>query len=349
VAGKPAAAIYDATTNTWRPAAAPPIPIFGATVTALQDGTVLLAGGEPGPTTSAAAFLFEPDTNRWVRTGDMVQARSSHSATLLRDGRVLVVGGEQNGQSLASSEVYDPRSRSWSLVKTLPRTRVYQTAVLLSDGRVMIAGGDVDTSSGSGGFQLGTSPGSNPYFSEEVYDPRSDTWSELSAPTTAEDPSLLPLRDGRLLFYGGHFGKQPSDLTFIYDPRSRVWSKKASAKGFGIGIELTDGRVFFPEALWTYDPSQDLWMPATQVPQPTGFASLPLMRPDGKVLTIENGFSQPHPIGLVFDAGGFPPLPGSSGPLANSNATRVFLILAFALIALVAARYLVTSRRSAVP
>jgi hypothetical protein len=277
----------------------------------------------------------------------MVQARNSHTATLLRDGRVLVVGGEKDGQSLASCEVYDPQSRSWSLVKPLPRTRVYQTAVLMSDGRVMIGGGDVEASSDSNGFQPGTSPGSFPYFSEEVYDPRLNSWSDLSAPTTVEDPNLVPLHDGQLLFYGGHFGQQASDLVYLFDPGSGVWSEKAAAKGFGVAIELTDGRILFPEALWTYDPSQDLWMPMTALPAGSGFASLPFVRPDGKVLTILNGFSQQHPIALVFDAGGFPPLPGSSGPLANSNATRVLLIVVLVLLLVVTARYVIESRRSA--
>jgi N-acetylneuraminic acid mutarotase len=120
----PAAAVYEATTNTWRPIALPPLQVFGATLTALRDGTVLLAGGTLGPQTSAAAFIYRPGANQWVRTGDMVQARTSHSATLLRDGRVLVVGGLRDGQSLASCEVYDPGSRTWALVKPLPHTRV---------------------------------------------------------------------------------------------------------------------------------------------------------------------------------------------------------------------------------
>jgi N-acetylneuraminic acid mutarotase len=259
---------------------------------------------------------------------------------------VLVVGGEKDDQALASSEVYDPRSRSWSPVKPLPQSRVYQTAVLMSDGRVMIAGGDHSTSAGFGDFRPGTSPGSFPYMSEEVYDPRLDSWSDLNAPTTVEDPNLLPLHDGKLLFYGGHFGRQPANLTYLYDPDSGVWSEKGAAQGGGVAIELTDGRILFPEALWTYDPNQDLWMPATQLPPGTGFAALPFMEPDGKVLTIAGGFSQQHAIALLFDAAGFPPLPGSSGPFADSHTASVLLVIAVILALLVAARYLSGTRRS---
>lgn len=344
----PAAAVYQATTNTWRPIALPPIQVFRATLTALKDGTVLLAGGTLGAKSSAAAFLYQPGANRWVRTGDMMQARASDSATLLRDGRVLVVGGQRDGQSLASSEVYDPGSRTWTLVKPLPRTRVYQTSVLMSDGRVMIAGGDLDAavSGFNGGGRPGTSPGSGAYTSEEVYDPRLDSWSELSAPTTLEDPRLLALHDGKLLVYGGHFGFQQSNLVFLYDPHSGVWSQKATAMGGGVAIELTGGRILFPESLWTYDPSQDLWMPVTQVPNGTGPGSLPFIKPDGTVLVIATDFSQQNAIALVFDAGGFPALPGSSGPLANSRATDALLLIALVLLLLIGTRYLMGSRRS---
>ena len=344
----PAAAVYEATTNTWRPIALPPIQVVGATLTALRDGTVLLAGGTLGPQTSAAAFLYQPGANQWVRTGDMMQARASDSATLLRDGRVLVVGGLRDGQSLASCEVYDPGSRTWALVKPLPHTRVYQTSVLMSDGRVMIAGGDHDAPAGGSenGIQPGTSPGTGAYTSAEIYDPRLDSWSELSEPTTIEDPNLLPLRDGELLVYGGHFGFQASNLVYLYDPHSGLWSSRGTAKGGGVAIELTDGRILFPESLWTYDPSQDLWMPVTQVPTGTAFGSLPFLKPDGTVLVIAIDSSHQNAIALIFDASGFPPLPGSSGPLADSRATSVLLIVTFVLTLLIGARYLMGSRRS---
>jgi Galactose oxidase, central domain len=344
----PAAAVYEATTNTWRPIALPPIQVLEATLTALRDGTVLLAGGTLGPQTSAAAFLYQPGANQWVRTGDMVEARASHSATLLQDGRVLVVGGQRDGQSLASCEIYDPGSRTWTLVKPLPHTRVYQTSALMSDGRVMIAGGDLNPPAGGSenDIQPGTSPGTGAYTSAEIYDPRLDSWSELSEPTTIEDPSLLPLHDGELLFYGGHFGFQKSNLVYLYDPRSGLWLSKGTAMGGGVAIELTDGRILFPESLWTYDPSQDLWMPVTQVPTGIAFGSLPFLKPDGTVLVIAIDSSQQNAIALIFDAGGFPPLPGSSGPLADSRATSVLLVVTFVLMLLIGARYLMGSRKS---
>jgi Galactose oxidase, central domain len=76
------------------------------TATALNDGTVLVAGGDPsdilnlGPTSSgwlpsplASAELFDPASGLFTETGGLVNGRENHTATLLKDGTVLVIGG----------------------------------------------------------------------------------------------------------------------------------------------------------------------------------------------------------------------------------------------------------------
>ena len=68
---------------------------YGATATLLQDGRVLVAGGEveSDGDASSAADLYNPTTGQWTPTGSMRTARRGHIATLLADGRVLVAGG----------------------------------------------------------------------------------------------------------------------------------------------------------------------------------------------------------------------------------------------------------------
>jgi len=114
------ATVFDPSSITWSPTAAPSNPPYeGATLTVLQDGRVLLAGGtvlsdsppRGGPT--AHAELYDPDRGTWSPTADMVSPRSGHTATLLRDGRVLVVGGITRAGALATAELYDPRTGAW--------------------------------------------------------------------------------------------------------------------------------------------------------------------------------------------------------------------------------------------
>jgi hypothetical protein len=82
------------------------------TATPLNDGTVLLAGGDPynllnlvpgifigsPPSPLNAAELFDPVSGTFTETGGLVTARENHTATLLNDGTVLVTGGFWNGQ-----------------------------------------------------------------------------------------------------------------------------------------------------------------------------------------------------------------------------------------------------------
>jgi len=67
------------------------------TASLLNDGTVLLAGGD---TLSGSTFngvstseLFDPTSGTFSPTGSMGTDRTFHTATLLNDGKVLVIGG----------------------------------------------------------------------------------------------------------------------------------------------------------------------------------------------------------------------------------------------------------------
>jgi hypothetical protein len=73
----------------------------GHTATRLDDGRVLVAGGESARRGSrrslASAEVFEPDADRggaWRSAGDMGCPRSEQAAVLLGDGSVLVVAGD---------------------------------------------------------------------------------------------------------------------------------------------------------------------------------------------------------------------------------------------------------------
>jgi len=115
--GPPASAeLYDPARGTWAVTGSMDADRVIHTATMLRDGRVLVAGGgSRGEVSLLASFaeLYDPDSESWSTTGNMVTPRDGNTATLLRDGRVLVAGGSGDGYGpMASAELYNPGSGS---------------------------------------------------------------------------------------------------------------------------------------------------------------------------------------------------------------------------------------------
>lgn len=134
------------------------------TATLLQNGKVLIAGGEDYSGYLSSVEIYNPDTGKFITTGDLNTVRSNHTATLLKNGKVLIVGGISDALSvttyinsegekvrsstlgtrsiiLNSAELYDPETGGFTATGSLAAKRIYHTATLLPNGKVLIIGG----------------------------------------------------------------------------------------------------------------------------------------------------------------------------------------------------------------
>ena len=193
------------------------------TMTLLQNGLVLVAGGSNGTVAVSSAELFDPSTNTFtLLTNSMVTARLNHIATLLANGKVLITGGNSNGTELASAEIFDPSTNTFTATsQPMTTARDLHQAVLLPNGKVLITGG------------FSTSGASNALASAEIYDPVADTFTATGSMATPryEHASAL-LFTGKVLVGGGFSGNgftTPLAAAEIYDPSTGTFSPTTSA------------------------------------------------------------------------------------------------------------------------
>jgi len=131
--------LYDPATGTWTPTGSLQIGREAFTLTLLNDGRVLAAGGQTKSNRLTEAEIYDPASGAWTVTGSLTVGRSNHTATLLPDGQVLVAGGFDGKRATASAELYNPATGSWTTTASLPAPRYAHRATLL-DGNVVLTG-----------------------------------------------------------------------------------------------------------------------------------------------------------------------------------------------------------------
>ena len=184
------------------------------TSTLLPDGRILIVGGYGGPVPAwgsplASAELYDPATDMFVRTGDMIAARGGHSAVSLPNGNVLIVGGSgiAGYPNIPPAEVYHPDTGTFTAAGAYVARDgcdFCAPAIPLRDGRVLFTG----------------------QYPAQIYDPVTNLFTATGMPLF-DDSGAVALLDGRGLLAGGEtFGR--SALAEIFDPARGVFSATGS-------------------------------------------------------------------------------------------------------------------------
>lgn len=157
--------VYDPASGTWSSTSAISDRVIGPSLTTLQNGQVLVAGGAKintifGIPTSVSSIstakLYTPSSGNWSNAASMRQDRAVHTynTILLADGRVLVTGGVEvqiplipipqnfNGaQSTDRAEIYNPANNTWTSIPNLPTERFGHSATQMPNGNILLVGG----------------------------------------------------------------------------------------------------------------------------------------------------------------------------------------------------------------
>ena len=141
------AELYDPAVGTFSVTGSMNTARYGFTMTRLNNGQVLAAGGAGNTLQGSqlsSAELYDPSTGQWAFTGDMVIAAQSRTATLLGNGKVLVAGGQEQvtpNVYFSEAELYDPVAGTFTVTASMTAIRSGAVATLLGNGNVLIAGG----------------------------------------------------------------------------------------------------------------------------------------------------------------------------------------------------------------
>lgn len=176
----------------------------------LNDGQVLLTGGmnvgENGFESTVSSEKYNPQTQSFSLSANMIYPRANHSAVLLKNGMVLVSGGrdEASRKIIETAELYNPVKNKFIDSSTMCRPRYKHSSILLNNGNVLIVGGN---------------DSNNQVIKEaEIYDYKTNNFKCVGESLNYDDEqSFVTLNDGRVFIIGG--GGE------IYNPKTNTFNK----------------------------------------------------------------------------------------------------------------------------
>lgn len=249
--------IYDPGTDTFTLGPLMTTPRSMHTMTQLDDGRWLFAGGVDGANNpQGSCEVYDPATDMFTAVAAMNSPRMGHTATLLSDGRVFVSGGLEAltvtpttlsaiRDAVDSTEIYDPVADTWTTAAPMLFPRAAHLALHRPDGKILLCGGI----SWKPNILFGWVP--DVRSSCDLYDPATNTM--VAGPSMAASRALtdpVEIAAGKWLVAGGMEGLSiipfnagnPTDAAEIYDAATNSWTTvgplataRANHKAWAIG------------------------------------------------------------------------------------------------------------------
>ncbi len=213
-------AVYDATTDSWRPATPPP---FGlrrqAHASVALDGTAyLLTGCETGPACDALPRLlsYRPADDRWTDHGPVPGPERNLRITSL--DRTLLVYTDATALGRVPDLVFDPALSTWTELPADPLPAVYDRFVVPVGDQLVLAGSP-SAAPGSGGGP--------PAKLAARLDLATGEWTALP---DAPGPGFQLMATDRGPLLNGHVGDRSG---WLLDPATWTWTALPELPGEG--------------------------------------------------------------------------------------------------------------------
>lgn len=284
--------------------------MFCGGLSLLQDGRLLVNGGNGINGTTALASLFDWRTNEWIPAQTMADGRWYNTSIALPNGEVMTAGGNGGGNGNGTIEQWNASSGwrrmsgiNWQTVANPPIANAIETNwhpffLMAPDGRVLHFGPhqalDWITASGTGSM---TSAGAS---IPGTHYPKQGAWAMYAPGKVLVAGGLQAIDNGTVV-----------NKAFTVDfngptPVVTATTPMANARSFANSVILPNGEVmivggtsvgqFFSDAGTIYSP--EIWNPTTgqwrsvaDISVPRNYHSLAMLLPDGRVWSGGGGLS----------------------------------------------------------
>lgn len=263
--------IYNPATGKWTagPAMANPRRDGQGRMTALDDGRVLVAGGdmdENGASLPGTYQLYSPATNKWSSARALPDGlHGSFGLTRISDGRVMLAGGAGGDSPGTGAWLFDPHTNAWVSTGSLHRSGASVTT-LLPDGRAFAIGNRL----------------------AEVWEPADGEWTEAQAPPTDLWPSVsrvTVLPNGQVMVVGS-----VASSGHVYDPVTNTWVESTTFPQGSVQLTAAIDKGLVLQIVGNgtstrfYDTATGAWLAGPDRPNQDDYESSGVLLPSGEFL-----------------------------------------------------------------
>jgi N-acetylneuraminic acid mutarotase len=224
--------MYDPETDTWTTKASMPTGRSSFAI-AVYDGKIYAFGGTTGSSSAMGGYIltdanevYDPTTDTWENRSGLPTARMCFNAHAVGDKIFTLSGAEFQDTfmvyGLGVTEVYDPETDSWNTKTQIP-VAVYGYASAAVGDEIFVIGGVMRGSMGEFMAKL-----------NQVYDTKTDRWSNKTAPLTELYKASAGVTTGvfapvQIIVVGGQDGSlECFNITQVYNPADDTWRYGAS-------------------------------------------------------------------------------------------------------------------------
>ena len=239
--------IYDATNNTWKNGAEPPVEIHHFQPVVYQNEIYLLGamtGKYPGETPLPHIYIYSPANDNWRKGPEIPEDRRRGGAgvALMNDKIYLVCGirDGHRGDHKKWLDEYDLKTGTWKKLSDAPRPRDHFQAVIKNNKLYALAGRTTVAA---------TNPFANVIGEVDVYDFKTGTWSTLPnhLPTLRAGNTAIDFGD-EILVIGGESKDQEVAHNEVegLNVKTKKWQKHAplSRGRHGTGVIDYRGKLY---------------------------------------------------------------------------------------------------------